>query len=49
MHMGKQLLTQQINNSVNHQIDLSSFSKGIYYVSVIDSNGFREVKKVVIN
>jgi len=46
---GKQLLTQQINNSVNHQIDLSAYSKGIYYVSVTGTNGFREVKKVVVN
>jgi hypothetical protein len=46
---GKQLLAQQINNSVNHQIDLSAYSKGIYYVSVTGTNGFREVKKVVVN
>jgi beta-glucanase (GH16 family) len=46
---GKQLLAQQINNSVNHQIDLSAYSKGIYYVSVTSSSGFREVKKVVVN
>jgi hypothetical protein len=46
---GKQILNQQITNSVNHQIDLSAYSKGIYYVSVTGSNGFREVKKVVVN
>jgi hypothetical protein len=46
---GKQLLAQQINNATNHQIDLSSYSKGIYYVSVTGSNGFREVKKVIVN
>jgi hypothetical protein len=46
---GKQLLAQQINNSVNHQIDLSAYSKGVYYVSVTGSSGFREVKKVVVN
>jgi hypothetical protein len=46
---GKQLLAQQINNSVNHQIDLSVYSKGVYYESVTGSSGFREVKKVVVN
>ncbi|MFN4235016.1 MAG: T9SS type A sorting domain-containing protein [Bacteroidia bacterium] len=46
---GKQILNQQIANSVNHQIDLSAYSKGIYYVSVTGNNGFREVKKVVVN
>ncbi|MFN7013114.1 MAG: T9SS type A sorting domain-containing protein [Bacteroidia bacterium] len=46
---GKQLLAQQINNSVNHQIDLSAYSKGVYYVSVTGANGFREVKKVLVN
>jgi hypothetical protein len=46
---GKQLLAQQINNAINHQIDLSAYSKGIYYVSVTGNSGFREVKKVVVN
>jgi hypothetical protein len=46
---GKHIINQQINNSTNHQIDLSAYSKGIYYVSVTGSNGFREVKKVVVN
>lgn len=46
---GKQIFNQQINNSENHQIDLSAYSKGIYYVSVTGNNGFREVKKVVVN
>lgn len=46
---GKQIINQQINNTSNHQIDLSAYSKGIYYVSVTGSNGFREVKKVVVN
>ncbi|MFN7015014.1 MAG: 3-coathanger stack domain-containing protein, partial [Bacteroidia bacterium] len=46
---GKQLLAQQITNSVNHQIDLSAYSKGVYYVSVTGNSGFREVRKVVVN
>jgi hypothetical protein len=46
---GKQIINQQINNSSHHQIDLSAYSKGIYYVSVTGSNGFREVKKVVVS
>ncbi|MFN4234590.1 MAG: T9SS type A sorting domain-containing protein [Bacteroidia bacterium] len=46
---GKQILNQQIVNSVNHSIDLSAYSKGIYYVSVTGNSGFREVKKVVVN
>ena len=41
---GKQILAQQISNSSNHQIDLSAYSKGIYYVSVTGNSGFREVK-----
>ena len=46
---GKQILNQQIINSVNHTIDLSAYSKGIYYVSITGNSGFREVKKVVVN
>ena len=46
---GKQILNQQINNSENHPINLSAYSKGIYYVSFTGNNGFREVKKVVVN
>ena len=46
---GKQIINQQIVNSVNHQIDLSAYSKGVYYVSVTGSNCYREVKKVLVN
>jgi meiotically up-regulated gene 157 (Mug157) protein len=39
------------NTSINSdvQIDLSNYNDGLYLISVIDSNGFRSVKKLVKN
>ncbi|MES2778924.1 MAG: T9SS type A sorting domain-containing protein [Bacteroidota bacterium] len=47
---GKQVYSQQVESSsfTNHSVDVSNFTKGIYFLSVVNGNS-RSVQKVVVN
>ncbi|MFN7013156.1 MAG: T9SS type A sorting domain-containing protein, partial [Bacteroidia bacterium] len=45
---GKEIINQQVNHSLNHQIDLSPYGKGVYLIQVINNNQDCMVKKVVV-
>lgn len=47
---GKQVYNKQVESSsfTNHTIDVSTFTKGIYFLSVMNGNS-RSVQKVVVN
>ena len=44
-----QLLFLEFNISKNHEIHLSNFDNGIYFVKIIYDNGINVTKKIIIN
>jgi hypothetical protein len=42
-----QILSSETVNSKSHQLNLTNFSEGIYFVRLIYPNGLSNVKKVV--
>ncbi len=45
---GKILLIKENVNSDASKIDISSFSKGLYFITILSNNGDRQIKKLVI-
>lgn len=47
MNIAGQLLLSQSTTEKNHQLNLSDFAEGIYFVRVVYSNGLSTVKKLI--